>query len=434
VLANGVVRAEWTAPAFDGGSEITGYEIAVADRDGMREAAADADSIELTGLAGVSDAKVVIRARNVEGVGAVGLSESFDVPEVEAPETTLDQGPPALTNDPTPTFAFSSPDDGATFGCRIDGGDFEPCGSPHTTAWLEDGEHTFKVRASDGAGNVDPSPVEHAFRVDTRPPETSIDVGPVGGVTIDDRTPTFMFSSDEPGSGFECKLDARNFAPCTSPMTLAELPDGSHRFDVRATDLVGNVDPTPASRSFTVNASSPPVTDSDGDGIGDSSDACPTQAGQPPSGCPPGPSPPISDDEGDDAPSSLRRFSLAGRPVIRNGKTILSVVVPRRGTLTASQHKARRKPSRVRRGERRRAAVLVRPVRRKVGRAGATKLPIRPTRAGKRVLRKRRKFAVAVRIVYRPTAGKPAVRKKRVVIRVKRPARRWRRDVLGSGR
>jgi hypothetical protein len=81
------------------------------------------------------------------------------------------------------------------------------------------------------------------------PPTTTITSGPNAGTN--DPTPTFTFSS-EPGSTFECKLDSGSYATCASPNTTSHLIDGSHTFYVRAKDAAGSVDPTPASRSFTV--------------------------------------------------------------------------------------------------------------------------------------------------------------------------------------
>jgi hypothetical protein len=67
-----------------------------------------------------------------------------------------------------------------------------------------------------------------------------------------DRTPTFRFGADEPGAGFECALDRRRFARCSSPFTTRPLSTGAHRFRVRARDDSGLVDPSPASYAFKV--------------------------------------------------------------------------------------------------------------------------------------------------------------------------------------
>ena len=73
-----------------------------------------------------------------------------------------------------------------------------------------------------------------------------------------DATPTFEFSASEPGSSFECRLDAGAFEACSSPSTLGLLTDGPHGFRVRSRDLAGNVDASPAGRDFTVVASVSP--------------------------------------------------------------------------------------------------------------------------------------------------------------------------------
>ena len=93
------------------------------------------------------------------------------------------------------------------------------------------------------------------FSVDTGPPSTTITSGPAG-LTRDD-TPTFEFTSTEPGSTFECRVDSAAFAPCTSPRTTAALADGAHALDVRAIDRAGNVDGSAARRSFTVDTTPP---------------------------------------------------------------------------------------------------------------------------------------------------------------------------------
>lgn len=88
---------------------------------------------------------------------------------------------------------------------------------------------------------------------DTRPPQTLLtDSGPAG--TVDTSSALFTFSADEPGSTFECQLDGSTFTGCTSPVSHTGLADGPHVFAVRATDGAGNVDPTPATRSWAVAA------------------------------------------------------------------------------------------------------------------------------------------------------------------------------------
>lgn len=64
----------------------------------------------------------------------------------------------------------------------------------------------------------------------------------------------FTFSSTEAGATFMCRLDARPFTACKSPLTIkAKL--GTHIFTVVAIDAAGNADPTSAAKQFKVVAS-----------------------------------------------------------------------------------------------------------------------------------------------------------------------------------
>jgi hypothetical protein len=65
-------------------------------------------------------------------------------------------------------------------------------------------------------------------------------------------TVKFRFSSDMPGSTFECKLDRKPFRSCRSPKEYKHLKPGKHVFKVRATDTQGRVDPVPAKKKFRV--------------------------------------------------------------------------------------------------------------------------------------------------------------------------------------
>ncbi len=89
-----------------------------------------------------------------------------------APETTIDSAPSGTTSDSTPTFIFSSVPSVSSFECELDGPGFSACTSPHTTGTLADGNHTFKVVATDPDGSTDPTPASRGFTVDTAPPVT----------------------------------------------------------------------------------------------------------------------------------------------------------------------------------------------------------------------------------------------------------------------
>jgi len=110
------------------------------------------------------------------------------------------------------------------------------------------------VRAIDTAGNVDDTPASETWTVDTVAPDTTIASGPTGSVTT--TSATFSFTATETGT-FNCALDAAAFAACTSPKSYSGLATGSHTFQVRARDAVGNLDASPASRTWTITAATP---------------------------------------------------------------------------------------------------------------------------------------------------------------------------------
>ncbi len=126
-----------------------------------------------------------------------------------------------------------------------------------------DGAYTFSVRATDAAGNVDATPATRSFTVDTVAPDTTITGGPTGATNV--TSPSFTFTATKAGSTFECKLDGPGaatgtYVSCTSPRVVGPLADGAYTLSVRATDGLGNLDATAATRAFTVDTTAPDTT------------------------------------------------------------------------------------------------------------------------------------------------------------------------------
>ena len=71
-----------------------------------------------------------------------------------APNTSLTQ---QLPEGDAAVFSFSA-NESASFSCSLDGAAFTSCGSPRSYSGLDSGWHTFAVRATDTAGNVEASP------------------------------------------------------------------------------------------------------------------------------------------------------------------------------------------------------------------------------------------------------------------------------------
>jgi hypothetical protein len=175
---------------------------------------------------------------------------------------TVDTTPPAVTIDAKPadpsgsgsaSFAFSA-EAGATLRCGLDGGALAACSSPQAYSGLGDGAHTFRVEATDAAGNT--GSASYAWTIDTTAPTVMITAKP--GNPSSDPAPSFAFSA-EPGASFECALDGAAFAACTSPQAYSGLADGSHTFSVRAGDVAGN---TGSATSYTwmIDSAGPTAT------------------------------------------------------------------------------------------------------------------------------------------------------------------------------
>lgn len=196
-----------------------------------------------------------VRAFDVAGNGSDPVRRTFVV-DTAPPETTLTSTPDPVTKATSVSYAFSSSEGGAAFECRLDDAAFAPCTSPTSLTELAEGDHTFAVRAIDATGQRDATPALHTFEVDRTAPQTVIDAGPDAPVH---GKPQFSFSADEYAT-FECAIDTGAWFACGGLTELPETAVGEHTFRVRAIDRAGNVDPTPATRTFTLVNVAPTAT------------------------------------------------------------------------------------------------------------------------------------------------------------------------------
>ena len=175
--------------------------------------------------------------------------------ETTAPQTAIDAGPSGTTASTAASLSFSADEAGASFECRLDDSAFAACTSPKRYTGLAEGPHVAEVRATDPSGNTDETPARRAWTVDTTPPGTLVDadVSPVSGRDA----ATFSFTADELDATFKCSLDGSAEVACSSPQRYSGLADGAHSFAARATDAVGNTEPTPARFAWTVDTVAP---------------------------------------------------------------------------------------------------------------------------------------------------------------------------------
>jgi hypothetical protein len=221
--------------------------------------AACTSPLALTSLASGTHT-VTVQAKDTAGNVDPTPATTAWLVDATAPDTFIMTGPANPTSQTGASFTFSSTGSlsAVTYECKLDGGAWAACNTPHALAGLGDGSHTLQVRATSAAGLSDATPASLTWVVDAAAPDTTITAQPPA---VSGSSASFSFSGNDGSgtgvAGFECRLDSGTWAACTSPQNLASLSDGSHTFSVRARDNAGNTDATPASVTWTVDSNLP---------------------------------------------------------------------------------------------------------------------------------------------------------------------------------
>ena len=125
------------------------------------------------------------------------------------------------------------------------------------TTVVAEGPHALEVTARDRAGNS--SAAAQPFIVDRTPPDTQIVIGP-GAETAETAVTFTVTGTDAIASSdaltFAWRVDEAPWSPFNpeTAITVGALTAGAHRFEVKARDLAGNEDPTPAVQAFSVTS------------------------------------------------------------------------------------------------------------------------------------------------------------------------------------
>ncbi|HET7443880.1 MAG TPA: hypothetical protein VFJ57_04410 [Solirubrobacterales bacterium] len=160
------------------------------------------------------------------------------------PAVFFESLPPNPTNQTAATVEFNVTDFGgsgvASVSCKLDAGQLLPCSSPVTYSSLPAGSHQVQVWVTDNAGNT--SFDFYDWTIDTTLPSITSESAPAD--PSNQSTAVFTFSAGDTGGsglkGTECSLDSAPLTPCSSPVEYSSLADGSHVFEVRASDNAGN--------------------------------------------------------------------------------------------------------------------------------------------------------------------------------------------------
>jgi mono/diheme cytochrome c family protein len=159
-----------------------------------------------------------------------------------APVVTVSQAPQAVSGNGNAAIEFTAVD--ATSGikaiqCALDANAFADCTNPVNISGLADGTHTFKIRASDKAGNLSADSVI-SWTVNSQAPALVLAAKPAA--ISKSKTASFSFSGTAGGmalASYQCSFDGAAFAACTSPVNFTNLAEGNHNFSIRGTSTAG---------------------------------------------------------------------------------------------------------------------------------------------------------------------------------------------------
>lgn len=194
--------------------------------------------------------------RGEDESGNIGNQPSVEVSSVDA---TLWRKPAYLSNSRTAQFDWSTKS-ASSYECILDGV-VVACSNEGSVRFdnLGEGWHTFTVRGRAG-GWVDPTPARWDWEVDTIAPETTLSGGPAEGSTVGSTSVEFTVGTNEAGTEIACLLDGAPLACARGVLRIDALAPGSHTLVATARDDSGNADPTPASRTWTVDGAAPDTT------------------------------------------------------------------------------------------------------------------------------------------------------------------------------
>jgi hypothetical protein len=105
------------------------------------------------------------------------------------PDTTITEGPSGIVTSTSAEFKFTSTESGSSFACSLDGAAYQSCTSPKSYSGLDAEGHTFSVRATDPAGNTDPTPATRSWTV-SAPSGTALTFSPVADARVEEASPT----------------------------------------------------------------------------------------------------------------------------------------------------------------------------------------------------------------------------------------------------
>lgn len=184
-------------------------------------------------------------------------------PDLTPPVVTITGFPSA--NDSAGTFVFIADEPVQGFQCQLDAGPWLACVAPTFVNGLQEGPHTFGVRATDLAGNTSDPPALHAWVVDTVAPSAPQLTAPASGTWTNQTQPSINGTAEANaivrvfdgtallGSTTADSNGVWSFTPSTP------LPDGTYSIRARARDAATNESGYSTARTLYIDTAPPPA-------------------------------------------------------------------------------------------------------------------------------------------------------------------------------
>ena len=276
----------FSADATDGGSGVASVEFFECSNTSVDCATGTFNSlgVDTTAPYGVSwnvpsDGNHALEAVATDNAGHPA-STVVNVSVDSTPPDTGFTGVPADPSNAPATFTFASTEPNSTFECRIDVGPWNGCTSPHTFTGLTDGPHTVDVRATDQAGNTDPTPDSWTWHRDTTHPAGALDdpgrnVRGLVTLTSSSNDPTSNGYASGVGSvSYQYSADGTTWATIgtltsapfdTLNWNTVGIADGVYQLRIVVTDVAGNVTGSTPVANVRID-NTPPTTSQDDPG------------------------------------------------------------------------------------------------------------------------------------------------------------------------
>jgi hypothetical protein len=136
--------------------------------------------------------------------------------DTTAPNTTITSAPANPTTSTSPSFSFTSTESASTFACKLDAAAYAACTSAKAYTGSALGSHTFSVRATDAAGNMDASAATNSWMINST--TTPVDHQPIAA---------YVYSPTAPVTGSATTFDASTATCVDTPCTYTWTDDGN---------------------------------------------------------------------------------------------------------------------------------------------------------------------------------------------------------------